>query len=310
VADFQHQSVLLQQAVDALVTDRDGFYIDGTFGRGGHARKIMSNLSGQGRLLVVDKDPQAIEEACRLQEQDPRLIVTHSSFAEIADLAGIHGVAGQVSGVLLDLGVSSPQLDDAERGFSFTKDGPLDMRMNPEAGLTAEQWLAGAGEEEMARVFFEYGEEKFSRRIARAIAEVRKHSRINRTLQLAEIVKQANPAWEKHKHPSTRVFQAIRIHINDELRDLEKALAGIVEILKTGGRMVVISFHSLEDRLVKQFIALEERGDDFPPDMPVTQAQLNPRLKRVGRQVKADASEVTSNIRARSAVLRVAEKIA
>ncbi len=310
MADFQHQSVLLQQAVDALVTDRDGFYIDGTFGRGGHARKILSNLSGQGRLLVVDKDPQAIEEACRLQEQDPRLIVAHSSFAEIADLAGTHGVAGQVSGVLLDLGVSSPQLDDAERGFSFTKDGPLDMRMNTEAGLTAEQWLAEAGEEEMARVFFEYGEEKFSRRIARAIAEVRKHSRINRTLQLAEIVKQANPAWEKHKHPSTRVFQAIRIHINDELRDLEKALAGIVEILKTGGRMVVISFHSLEDRLVKQFIVLEERGDDFPPDMPVTQAQLNPRLKRVGRQVKADASEVTSNIRARSAVLRVAEKIA
>jgi len=310
VADFQHQSVLLEQAVDALVTDRDGFYIDGTFGRGGHARKILSNLSGQGKLLVVDKDPQAIDEARRLQEQDPRLIVAHSSFADIVDLAGTHDVVGQVSGVLLDLGVSSPQLDDAERGFSFTKDGPLDMRMNTEAGLTAEQWLAAASEEEMARVFFEYGEEKFSRRIARAIADVRKHSPINRTLQLAEIVKQANPAWEKHKHPATRVFQAIRIHVNDELRDLEKSLEGIVEVLKTGGRMVVISFHSLEDRLVKRFIAREERGDDFPPDMPVTQAQLNPRVKRVGRQLKADTTEVASNIRARSAVLRVAEKIA
>ncbi len=310
MADFQHQSVLLEQAVDALVTDRDGFYIDGTFGRGGHARKILSNLSGQGKLLVVDKDPQAIDEARRLQEQDPRLIVAHSSFADIVDLAGTHDVVGQVSGVLLDLGVSSPQLDDAERGFSFTKDGPLDMRMNTEAGLTAEQWLAAASEEEMARVFFEYGEEKFSRRIARAIADVRKHSPINRTLQLAEIVKQANPAWEKHKHPATRVFQAIRIHVNDELRDLEKSLEGIVEVLKTGGRMVVISFHSLEDRLVKRFIAREERGDDFPPDMPVTQAQLNPRVKRVGRQLKADTTEVAGNIRARSAVLRVAEKIA
>jgi 16S rRNA (cytosine1402-N4)-methyltransferase len=310
VADFQHQSVLLEQAVDALVTDRDGFYIDGTFGRGGHARKILSKLSGQGKLLVVDKDPQAIDEARRLQEQDPRLIVAHSSFADIVDLAGTQGVVGQVSGVLLDLGVSSPQLDNAERGFSFTKDGPLDMRMNTETGFTAEQWLAEASEEEMARVFFEYGEEKFSRRIARAIADVRKHSPINRTLQLAEIVKQANPAWEKHKHPATRVFQAIRIHINDELRDLEKTLEGIVQVLKTGGRMVVISFHSLEDRLVKRFIAREERGDDFPPDMPVTQAQLNPRVKRVGRQLKADITEVAGNIRARSAVLRVAEKIA
>jgi 16S rRNA (cytosine1402-N4)-methyltransferase len=310
VTDYSHQSVLLEQAVAALVTDPGGVYIDGTFGRGGHASKILDSLSDTGRLLVIDKDPQAINEARRLQEQDPRLTVAHSSFADIEEIAGSNGVAGNISGVLLDLGVSSPQLDDASRGFSFSKDGPLDMRMNTDSGITAAQWLAGAREEEMVRVFFEFGEEKFSRRIARAIAEARKHSQITSTLALAEIVKQAHPAWEKHKRPATRVFQAIRIHINNELQDIEKALTGIMAVLKTGGRMVIISFHSLEDRLVKQFISKEERGDDFPPDMPVTQAQLNPRLKKVGRQRKAEAGEVTGNIRARSAVLRVAEKIA
>lgn len=307
---FEHQSVLLQQAVDALVTDESGFYIDGTFGRGGHSKRILEKLSGEGRLLVVDKDPEAISEAEKLKQQDSRLIVAHCSFAQIADLADNHGVSGNVSGVLLDLGVSSPQLDEAERGFSFSKDGPLDMRMNNAEGMTAQEWLASAREEEMARVFFEYGEERFSRRIARAIAEERKQTSITGTLQLAELVKQAHPAWEKHKHPATRVFQAIRIHINNELGELEQVLSSIVGILRTGGRMVVISFHSLEDRLVKQFINREQRGDDFPPDMPVTQAQLNPRLKRVGKQVRADVAEVSENVRARSAVLRVAEKIA
>jgi len=307
---FEHQSVLLQQAVDALVTDESGFYIDGTFGRGGHSKRILEKLSGEGRLLVVDKDPEAISEAEKLKQQDSRLIVAHCSFAQIADLADNHGVSGNVSGVLLDLGVSSPQLDEAERGFSFSKDGPLDMRMNNAEGMTAQEWLASAREEEMARVFFEYGEERFSRRIARAIAEERKQTSITGTLQLAELVKQAHPAWEKHKHPATRVFQAIRIHINNELGELEQVLSSIVGILRTGGRMVVISFHSLEDRLVKQFINREQRGDDFPPDMPVTQSQLNPRLKRVGKQVRADVAEVSENVRARSAVLRVAEKIA
>lgn len=308
--NFEHQSVLLQQSVEALITDKDGFYIDGTFGRGGHSRVILEQLSSQGKLLVIDKDPDAIKEALLLQQQDERVIVAHSSFAELEQLAGIHAVMGKVTGVLLDLGVSSPQLDDAARGFSFSKEGPLDMRMDTQAGVTAAQWVAEAKEEELIRVFFEYGEEKFSRRIARAIVRERELTPITTTTQLAEIVKQAHPAWEKHKHPATRVFQAIRIAINRELLDLEKALSEILELLCVGGRMVVISFHSLEDRLVKQFISKQERGDDYPLDMAVTQAQLNPRLKKIGKQVRASAEEVALNVRSRSAVLRVAEKIA
>ena len=308
--ELSHQSVLLQEAIDALVANKDGFYIDGTFGRGGHSRKILDRLSNQGRLLVVDKDLEAIQEARRLQEQDKRVIVAHSSFAELEHLADTHKVMGKVSGVLLDLGVSSPQLDEADRGFSFSKDGPLDMRMNAETGQTAAQWLAQTKEEELVRVFFEYGEEKFSRRIARAIVKARKGAPITTTLQFAEIVKQAHPAWEKNKHPATRIFQATRIVINNELRELETALARIIGLLCTGGRLVVISFHSLEDRLVKQFISKQERGDDFPTDMPVTHAQLNPRLKKIGKMVKASSEELALNIRSRSAVLRVAEKIA
>jgi 16S rRNA (cytosine1402-N4)-methyltransferase len=310
VDEFLHQSVLLQEAVDALVTDRDGFYIDGTFGRGGHSRLILDRLSEHGKLLVVDKDVEAIEAASSLQEQDERVIVAHRSFADIAEITGMHGAIGQVAGVLLDLGVSSPQLDAAERGFSFSRSGPLDMRMDTSKGMTAGEWVNETGEVELARVFFEYGEERFSRRIARAIVKERAVSPFTDTLQLAEIVKLAHPAWEKHKHPATRVFQAIRIFINDELKDLEKALGGIAEVLGIGGRMVVISFHSLEDRLVKQFITKQVKGDDFPPGLPVTQSQLNPTMKRVGKPVKAGEKELAGNLRARSAVLRVAEKIA
>ena len=310
MAVFQHQAVLLQEAVDALVTDKDGFYIDGTFGRGGHSRLILNRLSKQGKLLVVDKDIEAIEAADSLQKQDERVVVAHRSFADIAESTDIYGLKGQVAGVLLDLGVSSPQLDAAERGFSFSKSGPLDMRMDTSKGMTAGEWINEAPEVELAKIFFEYGEERHSRRIARAIVRVRAIAPITDTLQLAEIVKQAHPAWEKHKHPATRVFQAIRIFINDELKDLEKALLGITEVLGIGGRMVVISFHSLEDRLVKQFITKQVKGDDFPPDLPVTQSQLNPTMKRVGKPVKAGEDELAGNMRARSAVLRVAEKVA
>ena len=220
------------------------------------------------------------------------------------------GATGQVAGILLDLGVSSPQLDEPERGFSFMHDGPLDMRMNPDEGLSAAQWLAQAPEQEIADVIYRYGEDRFSRRIARAIVRERQIAPITRTLQFAEIVKEANPAWEKHKHPATRVFQAIRIHINGELDSLQSLLAGALDILRPGGRLVVISFHSLEDRIVKQFIQKQSRGDDFPRDLPVTASALNPQLKKLGKAIKADEKEVSVNPRARSAVMRVAERMA
>ena len=306
----EHQAVLLRQAVDALVTDPDGRYVDGTFGRGGHSRLILERLSPRGRLLAIDRDPEAIAAAHRLAAADSRLELRHASFGRLAELLDEAGWRSGVNGVLLDLGVSSPQLDEAARGFSFTKDGPLDMRMNPQEGISAGEWLARAPEQEIARVLYEYGEERFSRRMARAVVEARGRAPLTSTLQLAEILKQANPAWEKHKHPATRAFQGIRIFINDELGELERALADSLECLAVGGRLVVISFHSLEDRMVKRFIQKQEKGDDFPPGVPVRQAQLNPRLRRVGKALKSAGDEVADNVRARSAVMRVAEKIA
>ncbi|MDT8397168.1 MAG: 16S rRNA (cytosine(1402)-N(4))-methyltransferase RsmH [Pseudomonadales bacterium] len=306
----EHHTVLARQAVDALIGDSSGFYIDGTFGRGGHARLILERLSEKGRLLVIDKDPEAIAVARRDFIDDKRIIIQQGSFAEIASYANALGKVGGVQGVLLDLGVSSPQLDDAGRGFSFLKDGPLDMRMNPEQGLSARQWLAAAGEEEIANVIYKYGEERFSRRMARAIVRYRAEHEIRSTLQLAEIITDANPAWEKHKHPATRVFQAIRIHINNELGDLETALDQVLEVLAINGRMVIISFHSLEDRIVKRFIQAKVKGDDYPVSVPVMHAQLKPRLKSRGKALKVEAEEIARNSRARSAVMRVAEKIA
>jgi len=305
---FQHQSVLLQEAVAALITNPDGLYVDGTFGRGGHSRAILEKLGPKGRLLVIDKDPEAIAVAQALSQQDPRVVVAHGSFSEMDRWVRELTQAEAVQGVLLDLGVSSPQLDDASRGFSFGKDGPLDMRMDTTRGQSAAEWVATAKEEEIARVLFEYGEEKFSRRMAKAIVAARIHTEIVSTLQLAEIVKQANPAWEKHKHPATRAFQGIRIFINDELGDLRHALQVARDLLVVGGRMAVISFHSLEDRIVKEFMRKEARGDDFPRGLPVTQAQLTPSLRLLGKK-QANAQEVEDNVRARSAVLRVAEKI-
>lgn len=307
---YRHQSVLLKEAVDALITRADGVYVDGTFGRGGHSREILERLSPDGRLLVIDKDPEAIAVARSMQEKDARLQFSHGSFADLHQMVAERFGDIRLSGVLLDLGVSSPQLDDATRGFSFMKDGPLDMRMNTERGQSAAQWLQSAAEEEIANVIYEYGEEKFSRRMARAIVKARAQAPITSTLQLAEIVKEANPAWEKHKHPATRAFQGIRIFINNELQDLSKALDESLELLEIGGRMVIISFHSLEDRVVKQFIQKQVRGDDFPPGLPVTQDQLNPRLKAIGKAAKVTAGQLDDNVRARSAIMRVAEKIA
>jgi len=306
---LQHETVLLEPAVEALITDPAGFYVDGTFGRGGHSRQILSVLTEQGRLLAIDKDPQAIDTASKNFGADSRFEIAQGSFSRLAELVESTGRTGKVNGVLLDLGVSSPQLDEAKRGFSFTQDGPLDMRMNPNEGQSAAQWLASAAEQEIADVIYRYGEEKFSRRMARAIVEQRKVAPITSTLQLAEIVKQANPAWEKHKHPATRAFQGIRIHINSELEDLQRVLTQALDVLSIGGRLVVISFHSLEDRMVKQFIDKQAKGDDFPAGVPVQTSDLNPRMKKIGKAVKASDEEVARNQRSRSAVMRIAEKI-
>ncbi len=305
----QHETVLLEAAVAALLVSDTGFYVDGTFGRGGHSRRILQRLQPQGRLLAIDKDPEAIRVARLELGTDERFEVVQGSFSRLAELVAAAGMTGAVSGVLLDLGVSSPQLDEAQRGFSFSQDGPLDMRMNPEEGQSAAQWLASASEEEIADVIYRYGEERFSRRMARAVVEQRKLQPITTTLQLAEIIKQANPAWEKHKHPATRAFQGIRIHINRELEDLQSVLKQALDVLCIGGRLVVISFHSLEDRIVKQFISEQAKGDDYPVGVPVQYADLNPRMKKIGKPVKADDEEVNLNPRSRSAIMRVAEKI-
>ncbi|WP_078085698.1 16S rRNA (cytosine(1402)-N(4))-methyltransferase RsmH [Microbulbifer mangrovi] len=302
-----HRSVLLREAVDALVVDPDGFYIDGTFGRGGHSALVLERLGEAGRLLAVDKDPQAIEFAGERFGSEPRFDIWHGSFADMDQAAA--GMAGQVSGILLDLGVSSPQLDQAERGFSFMQDGPLDMRMDTSRGMSAADWVNTESEAELARVFKEYGEERFARRMAGAIVRRRVEEPFARTLDLAEVVKAANPAWEKGKHPATRVFQAIRIHVNGELDDLKAALEKSLALLKPGGRLVVISFHSLEDRIVKRFIREQEKGPQLPRGLPVMDSQIHRTLRSLGKAVKAEAEEIGDNVRSRSAVMRVAERL-
>lgn len=305
-----HKAVLLDEAVAALVTDVDGCYIDGTFGRGGHSAAILAKLSPQGRLLAIDKDPQAEAAAAERFGGDSRFEFIRGSFSNMADYVAERGLLGKVSGVLLDLGVSSPQLDQGERGFSFMQDGPLDMRMDPDSGISAAQWLAMADEKEIATVLWEYGEEKFSRRMAAAIVRARQLKPIERTSQLAAIVAEANPSWEKGKNPATRAFQAIRIYINRELDDLHDMLEDVLQVLAVGGRLVVISFHSLEDRMVKRFIRLQEKGPQIPRGLPVREADISRPMKAVGKAVKPGAVESEANIRARSAVMRVAEKVA
>nr|WP_255771544.1 16S rRNA (cytosine(1402)-N(4))-methyltransferase RsmH [Microbulbifer guangxiensis] len=302
-----HRSVLLREAVDALVIDPGGFYIDGTFGRGGHSAAILERLSASGRLLAIDKDPEAVAYGNERFAGDPRLSIWHGSFADMDRAAADE--AGRVTGILLDLGVSSPQLDQAQRGFSFMQDGPLDMRMDTTHGISAAEWVNTESEAELARVFREYGEERFARRMAAAIVRRRAERPFERTLDLAEVVKEANPAWEKGKHPATRVFQAIRIHVNGELEDLHRALDKSIDLLAPGGRLVVISFHSLEDRMVKRFIRDKERGPTLPRGLPVMDSQITKTLRSVGKAVKAEAEELGENVRSRSAVMRVAEKL-
>ncbi len=308
-AGSQHFPVLLAESVSALVTDPSAVYVDGTFGRGGHSRAILAKLNSDGQLLAFDKDPAAIAVAQDLAEQDKRVQVEHQSFAEIETVARQRGLVGQVHGVLLDLGVSSPQLDNAQRGFSFMHDGPLDMRMDPTRGISAAEWVATSAESEIVRVLKEYGEERFARRIAGAIVEERLKSPILTTRQLAEIVKTAHPRWERDKHPATKTFQAIRIEINSELSDLEKALDAALSVLRPGGRLAVISFHSLEDRLVKRFFKLKAQGKQYPKEVWVTQEMVQLEFAVIGKAVRASDQELQKNNRSRSAIMRVAEKL-
>lgn len=307
----EHKPVLLEEAVQGLKPKADGKYVDGTFGRGGHSGAILARLGEAGRLLALDKDPAAVEVARQRFGDDPRFLIRQDSFAKLKQDVETLGWLGQVDGILLDLGVSSPQLDEAARGFSFQQEGPLDMRMDTRQGPTAADWLATAPEAEIARVLKDYGEERFARRIARAIVRARSEQPIDTTGKLASIVAAAVPTREPGKDPATRSFQAIRIHINHELDDLEACLHQVLEVLRPGGRLVVISFHSLEDRLVKRFIREQSRGDQFPPDLPVTHVELQQqhRLRPVGKPVRASEAEVAENPRARSAIMRVAERL-
>ena len=304
-----HKPVLLEETLTALNIKPDGCYVDGTFGRGGHSQEIIKLLGENGKLLAFDKDPQAIAQANKIAANDDRLHVKQGSFTQLEQTIEELGWKGQVDGIFLDLGVSSPQLDDAERGFSFRFDGPLDMRMDPDHGMSASQWLASAEERDIMMVLFDYGEEKFARRIASAIVAAREEQPINTTKRLASIVAAANPSRERNKDPSTRTFQAIRIFINQELEDLKTCLAQAVDILAPGGRLVVISFHSLEDRIVKRFIREQCKGDDYPLDLPVMHVELNQNMKMIGKAIKAGRTELDENPRARSAVMRVAERL-
>ncbi len=303
-----HQTVLLQEAVKALVTHPGGFYVDGTFGRGGHSRYLLECLDERGHVLAVDKDQTAQMAAQQLIEGEPRFEFFHGSFAQLPHQLRGMGIDA-VDGILLDLGVSSPQLDDGERGFSFMQDGPLDMRMDTSCGETAAQWLSHAQLQDITAVLKEYGEERFARRIASAIIAARETSPIETTGQLVRVVSEANPRWEKHKHPATRSFQAIRIKVNHEIEDLQALLSAALDMLRVGGRLVVISFHSLEDRLVKRYMRNMVRGDALPRGVPVTDGALNRRMRLIGKAIKASEQEVAGNVRARSAIMRVAEKI-
>ncbi|HCL39904.1 16S rRNA (cytosine(1402)-N(4))-methyltransferase [Halopseudomonas pachastrellae] len=305
---YSHISVLLNEALEGLAIQADGLYIDGTFGRGGHSRALLAQLGPEGRLIAFDKDPEAIRVGDQLAAEDGRFVVVQRSFAEMAEELRARGLAGQVQGVLLDLGVSSPQLDDPTRGFSFLNDGPLDMRMNPSAGQSAADWINSASEADIATVLKEYGEERFAKRMARAVVTRRAEQPFTRTADLAAVIKEANPAWEKGKHPATRAFQGIRIFINRELDDLADGLRAALDVLAPGGRMAVISFHSLEDRMVKQYMRREAKGAPIPRDLPIRDIDIPVSINLVGKAIKPSAAEVDANPRARSAVLRVAEK--
>jgi len=305
-----HQPVLFDETIEALRVRPEGIYVDATYGRGGHSKEILRRLNDEGRLLILDRDPSAIAEAHRNHDNDKRVIIRKGPFSMLETIAREHGLTGMIDGILFDLGVSSPQLDTAERGFSFQASGPLDMRMDTESGESAAEWLATVDEKTLAGVLKTYGEERFAKRVARSIVQAREIEPITNTLQLAKLVYEAIPARtrEPGKHPATRTFQAIRIFINRELDEIKQVLPQALRLLASGGRLVVISFHSLEDRIVKNFVRDVAKGDPYPLDLPVTQDQIKPLLKVIGKKIRPSAEEILENPRSRSAVLRVAER--
>jgi 16S rRNA (cytosine1402-N4)-methyltransferase len=307
-----HAPVLHQEVIDGLAIRPDGNYVDGTYGRGGHARSILAALGDRGRLIVMDRDPQAIADAREMFGADPRVTIIHDDYANLQAQVAELDLLEEIDGILLDLGVSSPQLDDARRGFSFQHNGPLDMRMNPGSGQSAAAWLKQADEAEIAKVLWEFGEERFSRRIARKIVEVRANDAIEDTATLAKLISAIVPRPKNNRHPATRSFQAIRIHINQELSQLQRLLDCVLAILRVGGRLLVISFHSLEDRLVKRFFKSHSTRARLPRGLPLRDSELESviPLRLVGKAIMAGAGELSANPRARSAVLRIAERAA
>jgi 16S rRNA (cytosine1402-N4)-methyltransferase len=306
---LEHQPVLLQAVLENLAITSSGVYVDATFGRGGHAKAILNRLGPTGRLLAMDKDPEAISFACQHFFHDTRFTIQQGSFKDLHAFLAKQNLEGKVDGILFDLGVSSPQLNDAKRGFSFLHTGPLDMRMDNTKGISAAAWIAKVGEKELATVLWEYGEERFARRIAHAIIKARGEKPITETLILANIIAKAHPAWQKGKHPATKSFQAIRIKINDELKDLHEGLAESKKALKIGGRLCVISFHSLEDRIVKHFIQPPVESSMLHAPLPIKYTPHENTFKKMGRAIKPSNEEIRMNGRARSAILRVGEKI-
>lgn len=306
----KHVAVLHREAVAALNVKAGGFYIDATYGRGGHSKSILESLDSQGRLLALDCDLQAVTHAEALSGNDQRFSVEQSNYSDIGNVVAEIGALGAVDGVLFDLGVSSPQLDQAQRGFSFDRDGPLDMRMDQTQGQPVSEWLPTVSAEQLALIFREFGEERYAKRIAAKVVEAVQERPLTRTRELAEIVKAAHPRWEKHKHPATRCFQALRIFINRELDHLKIALEACVDVLRPGGRLVVISFHSLEDRIVKRFLRGTDSMPVIPRGLPVQQDKVTVRFKMLGRAIRPSEAEVASNPRARSSIMRIAERAA
>lgn len=308
-SDYEHQPVLLDEVLEALNIQEMGCYVDATFGRGGHSRAILDRLSEKGRVIALDQDPQAIAYGKQAFASDPRIEFEHCNFSQVKPVITAHQKANGINGILMDLGVSSPQLDDADRGFSFLRDGPLDMRMNSSEGENAMQWLSRVELYDLTTVIKRFGEERFARRIATAIIDYRQEKEISTTTELADIISNAIPVKEKHKHPATRSFQAIRMFINNELQTIEQGLQGSASVLAVGGRLAVISFHSLEDRLVKRFMRNLVKGPELPAGLPIMASDEQSPYRLVGKPVVSGESELQKNPRARSARLRVLERI-